>query len=110
VARTLNLRHAARRRRDADEVELSEHLVVGSHLTLALQHLDADLCLVVGGGREGLRLLRRDGRVARDELGHHAAERLNAERERRHLSDERRTDQRRVSEREQRVAMRSQRV
>jgi len=39
----LDLRHASRRGRDAHEVELAEHLVVGGHLALALQHLDADL-------------------------------------------------------------------
>mmetsp|Transcript_32391 Transcript_32391/g.96486 ORF Transcript_32391/g.96486 Transcript_32391/m.96486 type:complete len:645 (+) Transcript_32391:236-2170(+) len=84
----LDLRHASRRRRDAHEVELAEHLVVGGHLALALQHLDADLLLVVGRGGEGLRLLGWDGGVSADELGHHAAERLDPERERRHIEQQ----------------------
>mmetsp|Transcript_56072 Transcript_56072/g.128737 ORF Transcript_56072/g.128737 Transcript_56072/m.128737 type:complete len:506 (+) Transcript_56072:482-1999(+) len=88
VERHLNLRHAARRWGDADEVELAQHLVVRRHLALALQHLDPHLLLVVGGGGEGLRLLRRDGRVARDQLRHHAPERLDAERERRHVEQQ----------------------
>jgi hypothetical protein len=35
-----DLRHAARRRRNADEVELAEQLVVGRHLALALEDAD----------------------------------------------------------------------
>src|SRR3984885_12385853 len=34
----LDLRHAARRRRNADKIELAEHLVVGRHLALTLEH------------------------------------------------------------------------
>ena len=36
----LDLRHAARRRRDADEIELAEQLVVGRHLAFALEDAD----------------------------------------------------------------------
>ena len=57
-------------------------------LALALQHVDLDRGLVVVGGGEGLRLLGRDRRVARDEHRHHAAERLDAERERRHVEQQ----------------------
>ena len=39
----LDLRHASRRRRYADKLELAQTLVVGRHLTLALQNLDLDL-------------------------------------------------------------------
>mmetsp|Transcript_25082 Transcript_25082/g.63666 ORF Transcript_25082/g.63666 Transcript_25082/m.63666 type:complete len:685 (+) Transcript_25082:209-2263(+) len=84
----LDLRHAARAGRDVGQVELAEHLVVARHLPLALQHLDPHLRLVVRGRGEGLRLLRRDGGVARDELGHHAAKRLDAERERRYVEQQ----------------------
>ncbi len=83
VERHLDLRHAARRRRDADELELAERLVERRHLGLALEHVDLDRRLVVLGGREHLRLLRRDGRVALDQLREHAALRLDPERERR---------------------------
>ena len=78
----LDLRHAARRGRDPDELELAERLVVGRHLRLALEDVHLDRGLVVLRGREDLGLLRRDGRVALDELRHHAAPRLDAERER----------------------------
>ena len=59
----LDLRHAARRRRDALEVELAEQLVARGHLALALVDLDRHRRLVVVGGGEGLRELGRDGRV-----------------------------------------------
>ena len=63
----LDLRHAARRRRDADEVELAEQLVVGRHLALALEDADGHRGLVVLGGREDLALLGRDRGVAVDQ-------------------------------------------
>ena len=58
------------------------------HRPLALQHVDLDLGLAVGGGREDLALAGRDRGVALDERRHHAAERLDAERERRHVEQE----------------------
>src|SRR6202011_409137 len=60
----LDLRHAARRGRDTDQVELAEQFVVRRHLTLALKHADRDRRLVVLGGGEGLALFRRYRRVA----------------------------------------------
>ena len=79
VERDLDLRHAARRRRDAGELELAERLVVGRHLALALEHVHLDARLVVLGRREDLRLARRDRGVALDQLRHHAALGLDAE-------------------------------
>lgn len=84
----LDLRNAARRRRYPDEGELPEELVGVGHLALALVHLDLDLGLPVGGRREDLALLRRDGRVAADQPGEDAAERLDAEREGRDVEEE----------------------
>mmetsp|Transcript_9996 Transcript_9996/g.40531 ORF Transcript_9996/g.40531 Transcript_9996/m.40531 type:complete len:666 (-) Transcript_9996:681-2678(-) len=78
----LDLGHAARRRRDAFEVELAQRLVGLGQLALALVDLDGHGRLVVVGGREGLAELGRDGRVLLDHLRHHAAERLDAERQR----------------------------
>src|SRR5690606_16263926 len=66
VERDLDLRHSARRGRDSHEVELPERLVVRRHRALTLEHVDLDLGLVVRGGREYLRLARRDGGVALD--------------------------------------------
>src|SRR5947199_26916 len=60
----LDLRHAAWRRRDADQVELAEQLVVGRHLPFALEDPDRDRRLIVLGGRKGLALLGRDRCVA----------------------------------------------
>ena len=80
--RDLDLRDAARRRRDAGQLELAQRLVVGRHLALALQDVDLHRRLVVLGRREDLRLARRDRRVALDQLGHHAALGLDAERQR----------------------------
>ena len=88
VERDLDLRHAARRRRNPDEVELAQELVVGRHLALALEDADGHRGLVVLGGREHLALARRDRRVALDEAGEHAAQRLDAERERGHVEEQ----------------------
>src|ERR1043166_1091592 len=85
VERDLDLRHAARRGRDADEVELAQGAVVRGHRALALEDVHLHARLVVRGGREDFRLARRDRRVARDEDGVHPAERLDAQRERRHV-------------------------
>ena len=88
VERDLDLRDAARRRRDAGELELAERLVVGGHLALALQHVDLDRGLVVLRGREDLALAGRDRRVALDELRHDAALGLDAERQRGHVEQQ----------------------
>ena len=83
----LDLRHAARSRRDAAEAEAAEGAVVTRHRALALAHVDLDRGLVVGGRGEGLRLAGRDRGVARDEHGHHAAEGLDAEAQRGHVDE-----------------------
>ena len=59
----LNLRHASGGGWDAHKLKLAQLLVVCSHLTLTLEHLDAHLGLVVGSCAEGLGLLGRDGCV-----------------------------------------------
>mmetsp|Transcript_41087 Transcript_41087/g.133713 ORF Transcript_41087/g.133713 Transcript_41087/m.133713 type:complete len:391 (+) Transcript_41087:109-1281(+) len=88
VERHVDLRHAARHGRDARQVELAQLVVVLGARALALEDLDGDGGLVVRVGGEGLRLLRRHGRVARDEHRHHLARRLEAERERRHVEQQ----------------------
>ena len=82
VERDFDLRHAARCRRNSDEMERAEQLVVASHFALTLEDLDLDRRLVVSSRRERLRLARRDRGVALDELRHHAAQRLDAQRQR----------------------------
>ena len=83
-----DLGHAPGRGRDPDQLELPEHLVVGGHLTLALVDLDLHLGLAVGGSGEHLRLLGGDGGVARDKLGEHASQSLDAERQRGHVQQQ----------------------
>ena len=77
----LDLGNTTRSRRNTDEVELAEILVVGRHLSLALHDLDLDLGLVVHGRGEGLRLLGGDGGVAGDKLGHDTAKSFNTKTE-----------------------------
>jgi len=78
----LDLRHAARRRGNADQVELAEDLVVLRHFALALEHADRHCRLIVVSGRVDLRLLGRDRGVAVDHLGHDTAQRFDAQRQR----------------------------
>ncbi|EIL99176.1 putative NAD-specific glutamate dehydrogenase [Rhodanobacter thiooxydans LCS2] len=78
----LDLRHAARRRLDALQVELAQRLVRAGALALALQHVHGHRGLVVVSGGEGLRRLGRHRGVLLDQLGHHAAHRLDAQRQR----------------------------
>jgi len=83
----LDLRGATRRRRDAFKVELAEEMVVLGHLTLALVDLDKDTRLFVSVGREGLRLLGRNARVAGDQVSHDTASSLNTLRERSYVEE-----------------------
>ncbi len=84
----LDLRHATRSRRNAHQVELAQHLVVGRHFTLALEDADGHGALIVFGGREHLALLGRDRGVAVDDAGEHAAQRLDAQRQRGHVEQQ----------------------
>src|SRR3989304_2147319 len=84
----LDLRHAARGRRDTVQVEAPERAVVPGHGPLALDHVHFDRRLAVRGRREGLGLLRRNRGVGLDEARHHAAEGLDAERQRRHVEEQ----------------------
>ncbi len=83
-----DLRHAARGRRDAVELEGAELLVVARHRALALQDDDFHAGLVVAVSREDLRLPRRDRRVARDHRRRDAACGFDGQRERRDVEQE----------------------
>ena len=78
----LDLRHAARSRRQAGQLEVAERLVVPGEVPLALVDLDHHRRLVVVGRGEHLGPLGRDRGVALDDLGHHAALGLDAEAQR----------------------------
>ncbi|EAU48101.1 putative NAD-specific glutamate dehydrogenase encoded in antisense gene pair with dnaKJ [Salipiger bermudensis HTCC2601] len=84
----LDLRQAARCRRDLLEIELAEQLVVCCHLALTLEDADRHGRLVVLGGGEDLRLLGRDRGVAVDQAGEHATQRLDAQRQRGHVEQD----------------------
>merc|ERR1719197_2282162 len=98
----VDLGDAAGHRRDAGEVELAELVVVLGARALALEDLNSDSWLIVAIRGEGLRLLGRYGRVARDEDGHDLAGRLEAEREGRHVEEEEVLRLRRAGAREDR--------
>ena len=83
-----DLRHAARGGRDVRQMELADGLVVARQLAFALEHVDLHARLIVRGGGEDLRFAGRNGGVALDQLGEHAAQRLDAERERRHVEQQ----------------------
>ncbi len=68
--------------RNAAQLELAQGAVLRCHGPLALQHVDLDFGLRVGRRREGLSLLGRDGRVARNHRRGHAAQRLDGQGER----------------------------
>mmetsp|Transcript_11627 Transcript_11627/g.29823 ORF Transcript_11627/g.29823 Transcript_11627/m.29823 type:complete len:334 (+) Transcript_11627:47-1048(+) len=83
-----DLGHATRGWGDPLEVELAQRVVVLGHGALALKDLDGDRGLLVLVGGEDLRALGGDGGVARDELRHHAANRLDAQRKRRDVQQD----------------------
>ncbi len=68
-------------------METTDRSVVDRHLPLALQDVDFDRSLAVGGGREDLRLLGRNGRVSFDELRHYPAKRFDSQRQRGHVKE-----------------------
>ncbi len=83
-----DLRHTARRGRNAHQIELAQDLVVRRHLALTLEHPDGHGRLVVVGGGIDLALLGRDRGVAIDHAGEHAAQRFDAQRKRGHVEQQ----------------------
>jgi len=77
----LDFGHASGRRRDAGQVERSQQVVVLGHGPLPFEHLDGDGRLVVRVRGERLGLFARDGGIAVDDFGHHAARGLDAQRQ-----------------------------
>jgi hypothetical protein len=84
----LDLGHAARRGRNAHQLEDAQQAVVGRHGALALVNLDLHRGLVVGRGRENLALARGNGGVALDQHGVNPAQGLDPQRQRRHVQQE----------------------
>ncbi|AMO50630.1 glutamate dehydrogenase [Enterobacter sp. FY-07] len=77
-----NLRHTARSRVDAIEVELTQRFVIRRTFTLTLQHMDGYRRLVVFRSREHLAVLGRDGGVFVDQRSHYAAHGFDTQRQR----------------------------
>src|ERR1700681_2532070 len=88
IERDFDLRKSARGGRDSDQIELPEQLIVGRHLTFALEDANRHGRLIVLRSREGLALARRDRRVLLDQLGEDAAESLDSERQRSHVEQQ----------------------
>ncbi|KFC13972.1 NAD-specific glutamate dehydrogenase [Cutibacterium acnes HL202PA1] len=82
VERHLDLRDAARGRHKTGQLKVAQRLVIADELALTLEYLDHHRRLIVLSSSEHLRTLGRDGGVALDDLGHHAALGLNAEAQR----------------------------
>ena len=79
VEGNLDLRHATTGSRNAGQLETAQRLVARGHLALALQDVHLDGGLVVGRCGVDFGLAGRNGGVALDHLGHHAAHGFNAE-------------------------------
>ena len=77
IESNLDLRDSSRCRSDAVESELSEGLVVGRELSLALYDIDIYCSLVVGCGGEYLALLGRNCGVSLDKVSSYAAHGLD---------------------------------
>ena len=69
-------------------LKLADRLVVPGELAFALQHVDFHARLVVRRGRKDFRFAGGNGGIALDQLGEHAAERLDAQRQRRHVEQQ----------------------
>jgi len=88
VKRYLDLRHAAPRRADAGQVEARQRFVGGGDFTFTLQHMYRHRRLVVFGSRKHLCRLGRNGGVLLDQLGHHATQGLDTQRQRGHVQQQ----------------------
>src|SRR5436305_9373004 len=77
----LNLGDTSVGRRNANELEVSQELVVTDQFTFALVDLDLNSSLKVGSGGEDLRLLCGNGSITIDQASEDASKCLNSERE-----------------------------
>jgi len=82
------MRQAGDHRRDSLEIEARQRAAVLGQLALALQHVDGDVGLAVDACGEVLSGAGGDCGVALDDLGDHAAEGLDTQRERRDVEQE----------------------
>ena len=73
-----DLRDTSRRRRQVNQLKLTQCLVELSHLALALEYMDFNRWLTVVGGGEDLGTFSRDRGVSFDQGGHDTTLGLNA--------------------------------
>ena len=92
VESDLDLGYTTVRRGDANELEVSEDLVITDKLTLSLVDLNLYGALEVGSGGEDLGLLGRDGGIAVDQTGENATEGLDTEGQRSDVEQEKVSD------------------
>lgn len=64
---------------DSAQVELSQKLVISSHLSFSLENSNGDNGLVVGSSRVNLRLLGWDSGISLDHLGHNSSQSFNSQ-------------------------------
>ena len=83
------LRDPGRHRGDPAQLEGPERTTVLDHLALALDDMELHVHLTIDLGREALDRAGRDTRVAHDELRDRAPGRLEPERQRDHIDEER---------------------
>src|SRR5713101_448955 len=84
----LNLRNTARCRRNSLEPEVTQALVVAGQFTLTLQRMDLNSRLAIFSRAKDLALARWNGRVALNQSGHYATQRLNTQGERGNVEQE----------------------
>ena len=84
----LNLRNAAGSGRNAVQIEAAQRGVAGGHFTLALQDMNLHRGLPVGGRGINLTLFDRDGGVPVDDAVENAAQRFDAQRQRRDIQQQ----------------------
>ena len=70
----LDLRYAARCDRNTDQIKLAEQLVVGCHLSFALEDANRNRRLIILRCGKYLAFLSRNGRVTLDQFGENTAE------------------------------------
>ena len=84
----LDARQPRRHGRNAFQVESRQGAAIGGQFALALHHVNGDIGLAVDASGEVLGGRGRNGGVALDDARHRSAQRLNAERKRRHIEQQ----------------------
>ena len=84
----LDLRYTTHCRRNTIQTELSKGLVVLCELSLALQNVDINGCLVISCSREDLALLSRNGCISLNQSGCDTTHCLNGQGQRSYIQQQ----------------------